>query len=420
MNQVPAHLSSTAPALPFWRPRAVPTSLLVAVLSALCIPTLVATAVAQSHTSREAALKQAAQLRAKHQPRAAADVLRAYLQTQPADTDALLALGGALLDTGERADAEKAFAAALAASPNSPAANDAVGELLLEDHHDPEAMDRFETALTASPHDAAARKGEVAAATELAMSARKDRHPEASLEVLRHACSKLPDEPQLLLDRGIQAEELGLLPEAEQSLQQARDLDPKNPTILYALARVETDEQHVPDAERDFKAYLAVRPDDASAHYGLGMLYAAEQKTTDARNEFFTSLKLQPHQTESYYQLGALALNEHDDAAASALFQKVLASAPNHAGALTGLGELELRSREYVTAEQLLAKAEQADPNYAPPHYYRGLALAKLGRKQEAEEELQRGDSRPHATPNPADAPPENPEPSPTPPPEPR
>lgn len=274
-------------------------------------------------------------------------------------------------------------------------------------------MDRFETSLAASPGDSAARRGELAAATELAVSARKGGHPDASLEVLRHACAKLPDEPQLLLDRGIQAEELGLLPEAEQSLHQARELDPKNPTILYALARVETDEQHMPDAERDLKAYLAARPDDASAHYGLGYLYAAEQRTEEARNEFFTSLKLQPHQTESYYQLGSLALNAHEDSAAEALFNKVLASDPNHAGALTGMGELALRSRQYVVAEQLLAKAEQADPHYPLPHYYRGLALARLGRKQEAEDELHRGDGRPHATANPADSQPQNPAPGP-------
>jgi Flp pilus assembly protein TadD len=252
--------------------------------------------------------------------------------------------------------------------------------------------------LSLSPQEEAARKGESTAATQLALSARRDGHPEIALEVLRHACEKEPDDPQLLLDRGIQATDLEQLPEAEQSLHAARALAPKNLTILYALARVEIEEQHMPDAERDLKAYLAVKPSDASAHYGLGHIYAMQQRTAEARAEFETSLKLQPKQTESYYQLGELDLEAHQDAQAAPLFQRVLAAAPNHAGALTGMGELSFRAKQYATAEHYLAEAEKADPGYPLPHYYRGLALARLGRTEEAQAELRKGDSRPHAT----------------------
>ena len=76
---------------------------------------------------------------------------------------------------------------------------------------------------------------------------------------------------------------------------------------------------------------------------------------------------------------------------------RVLARAPHHAGALTGLGQLALRAKQYATAEQWLREAEESDPTYPTPHYFRGLALAKLGRKDEAQQEMQRGDSRPHA-----------------------
>lgn len=390
-----------------FQPRGRP-SLIRLAAALLCMSAAIAFAQTRpSHeatSSESAVLARAARLRREHKPTVAVQLLRSYLQNHPGDADVLLELGGALLETGDRSAAEKTFASALAANPASPAANDAVGQLLLDGHHDPEAMDRFETSLATSPRDTAARKGELSAATELAVSARQSGHPEAALEVLRHASSRLPDDPQLLLDYGIQADELAQFPEAEQSLHAAQILDPKNPTILYALARLEMDEQHLPDAERDLKAYLAMRPEDASAHYGLGNLYSIEQRTADARAEFEISLRLQPHQTESYFQLGQLDLDAHQDAAAQSLFQKTLASNPNHAGALTGMGELALRAKQYATAEEFLTKAEKADPNYAPPHYYRGLALARLGRKEEAEEELHRGDSRPHATPQATDS----------------
>ena len=296
-------------------------------------------------------------------------------------------------------------------APSNPA-EIAAGNQLLAAHHDPEAMDRFETVLAADPHDPAARAGELRSATELALSVRQAGHPEAALEVLRHATAALPDDPQLQLERGIQATELHLLPEATTALNAALALRPNHPTTLYALARVEMEEQQLPAAEQHLRAVLATEPNDASAHFGLGRLLAMEQRTAEARAEFNTSIRLQPTQTESFYQLGQIALEAHDDATAEPLFQRVLLRAPTHAGALTGMGELALRAKDYTSAEHLLAQAEAADPDYAAPHYYRGLALAHLGRKTEADAELHSEAGHTHVTASPAvtaDAPPSRP-----------
>ena len=157
---------------------------------------------------------------------------------------------------------------------------------------------------------------------------------------------------------------------------------------------------------KHLRAVLAAQPKDASAHFGLGRLLAMEQRTAEARVEFETSIRLQPVQTESFYQLGQIALDAHDDATARPLFERVLQRAPTHAGALTGMGELALRVKDYVAAERLLGQAEAADPTYAPPHYFRGLALAHLGRKAEADVELHSEAGRTHVTAAPAEAPP--------------
>jgi tetratricopeptide (TPR) repeat protein len=352
-----------------------------------------------AYTQTSSIVTRAQSLRAQHRPAEAAALLHPYTEQHPDDSAALILLGNTLLDLQQTEQAGHAFVHALAVAPNSIPANLAAGEFLLSQHRDPEAMDRFETILAQDLHHVAARKGEVTATTELAVASRRDNHPDLALVALRHACEKLPDSPELQLDRGLQAFELNQLPEADEALHAAQKLDPSNPAIMYALARLETEQQHMAEAERDYKAYLAVRPHDATAHYGLGYTYAALLHTEDARREFEASIRLQPQQTESYYQLGQIALDAHHDDEAKPLFERVLARDPNHAGALTGLGELAFRSKDYATAEQLLAHAEKSDPTYTRPHYYRGLSLARLGRNKEAQQELQQSDGRPHATP---------------------
>jgi tetratricopeptide (TPR) repeat protein len=351
--------------------------------------------------SDDAVLRKARILRSQHHPEQAEAVLQPLLTRDPGNAKALTLLGEIRLDEGQRKEAETLLARALAADPNSVEVNDALGGLLLNEHLYPDAMDRFETVLTVVPTDGDARRGELTAATELAVTARGSGHPKIALQVLQHARMKLPDDPKLLLNLGLEATELHLLQEAADALNAARKLTPNDPDLLYALARLEIEQQHMPAAEADFRAYLAIKPGDASAHYGLGHIFAMQQRVDDARTEFNRSIELQPVQTESYYQLGQLDLDAQQDATAEPLFRKALERDPHHGGALTGMGVIAFRAKEYAKAEQYLADAEKTSPSYAPAHYYRGLALARLGRKDEADGELRRATELGHAAANP-------------------
>ncbi|HEY1576501.1 MAG TPA: tetratricopeptide repeat protein [Terracidiphilus sp.] len=343
----------------------------------------------ESAVNNAAVLRQARLLRAHHQPEAASRILSSFLSKDPENADALALLAQMRLDQGDVSMAKELLTRALASSPNSPAANITMGKLMLEEHRNPEAMDRFETVLGIDLRNNDARTGELAAATELAISARRENRQDAALKVLEHARAKLPDDPKLLLNLGIQATEMGLLPEANDSLLAAQKLDPTDPEILYALGHLEMQQQHLQAAEADLRAYLVKRPGDASAHFGLGKVLEVGQRTSDARAEFEHSIQLQPAQTESYYELGQMELEMQHDAQAAALFQKVLTRDATHGGALTGMGILAFRTRDYAQAEQYLARAEKTAPDYQPAHYYRGLTLARIGQKDESQRELQ-------------------------------
>lgn len=301
--------------------------------------------------------------------------------------DALVAQALHSLQQGDQNTARQLLLHAIAVSPTHPAANNILGKLYFEEHRYPEAMERFEAVLATNLRDADARRGEVSAAVALALQVRSE-SPAAALACLQHARENLPDDPTLLTDLGIQAQAMKQLPLANESLNAALKLKPDDLTALYALARVETDQMHSESAEQHFRAYLAARPGDATAHYGLGHLFAMQLKTEEAVKEFKRSIELQPVQTESYYALGQIALDGQHDAEAEPLFRKVLARDPNHGGALTGMGILSYRAKHYAEAESYLAKAVANAPDYQQAHFYYSLALAHVGKKAEAEQQL--------------------------------
>ena len=306
----------------------------------------------------------------------------------PPDPGVLTVQALAQLHQGDSTAAHHILAEALDLSPNHPAANDALGDLLFSERHYAQAMERFETVLATNLHDTAARAGELKSVTALALQFRGDGNPKAALLSLQHAREHLPDDPTLLLDLGIQAQQMHLLPEAAEALDRALILSPDDPAILYALARVEIEQGHLPSAEQRLRGYLTARPTDASAHFGLGHLLEMEQRTEDARAEFERSIELQPVQTESYYQLGQIALDAGDMAAAAPLFRKTLARDPHHGGALVGLGIIAYSGKDFAAARNQFNAAVQSSPDYQPAHYYLGLTLARLGEKSASDREL--------------------------------
>lgn len=333
-------------------------------------------------------IREAARLRHEQHVQPAVELLQKFLQDHGDQADVLVALAE-MRASGNNAEIKKDLLwRALRASPNSTAANLMLGNLLLDEHHDPEAMDRFETVLAIDLHGTEARRGELAAVTQLAERMRQLGHPELALKALQHAETKLPDDPQLLLELGIQQTELGDAGGALEALNAAHKLLPQNPVVLYALARAQFEAQQMADAEESFRAYLRGRPNDASAHFGLGRVLELTQRTDEARAEFQRSIELQPVQTESYYELGDMELKAGHDGAAEELLRKTLTRDSHHGGALTDMGEICFRRKQYDDAERWLEQAVIEAPDYAQAHYYHGLVLAKLGRKDESAREL--------------------------------
>lgn len=251
-----------------------------------------------------------------------------------------------------------------------------------------DAMRSFASALVIDRQSKAAQQGEVRAAVASALADRKADDNDGALSCLVRALKLVPDSTELLLDFGIQADGMRIYQDADRALTRARELDPEDAKILYALAHVQLDEQKTGEAEKNLRAYLRMRPDDASAHYGMGHLLHMMARDDEAKAELERSIALAPRQTESYYELGEIALEQHEAKEATAEYGKVLAADPRHGGALTGMGILAFRVKDYARSEKYLREAVQFAPEYAEAHQYYGLALAHQGRRDEAAREI--------------------------------
>jgi tetratricopeptide (TPR) repeat protein len=282
------------------------------------------------------------------------------------------------------------FAAAgiLTAQTAQPSVDAGNGQQLLQSGRFSEARDAFEAVLRTDSTTKDAQDGEVSASERLALQARGEGRMNDALDCLVRAQQFVPNNAHLLLDLGIQQDDMHLYQDADRTLSAAELLNPANATLIYAIAHVKMDLGQLSAAETKMRAYLDLRPGDASAHYGMGRIYQLGLQFDKARAEFQRSIDLQPVQTEAYYQLGDMALGQENLDEAIAEFAKTLARDPKHGGALAGTGQAYFKRKQYPIAEDFLERAVAAAPNYQAGHYYLGLTLARLGRKQDSEREL--------------------------------
>jgi tetratricopeptide (TPR) repeat protein len=308
---------------------------------------------------------------------------------QPPSSAAVLAKARRLAESHHFNRADALLSSLVHHQPQNAEAWQQLGAAQLQQHLYVESIHSYAQALKWQPSLTAAKSGEVHATIANALSLRASGHQNQALKCLMDGIHILPNSPELLTDFGIQAYQMKIYEAADKALAKAHHLNPSNLTALYALAHVELDEQHMQSAEMHLRAYLQARPDDASAHYGLGHLLHMMSRNNDAVSQLNRSIQLQPRQIASYYELGVIAMERRQSGQAQAEFTHVLALDPTHGGALTGMGILLFRAHHFKQSASYLSKAVHYAPGYVTAHSYYAMALAHLGQKARATEQMQ-------------------------------
>lgn len=209
-------------------------------------------------------------------------------------------------------------------------------------------------------------------------------------------------------------------------LEQAQTLDPKspNPPYHFLIGNVHIQLKQYPQAIHSFTQALAIDPNNATAHHNKGYAHIHLKQYPQAIHHSTQALYLDPNNTTHHHNIGSalLALNQIEQGRAS--LGKSLILKPDHicslwlsewcnlcfdpfdSAIITRLEkaaaiEIDEDSHEYVhkplchgvalwlqqNYQDALISIDQAiviEPDNNDAHFWRGMALAALGRDEEA------------------------------------
>ncbi len=218
--------------------------------------------------------------------------------------------------SGRWVEAEAAYRALLAASPESALLHQNFARLLLENGRFAEAMEELEAALAFEPHSA-----------ELAL-----------------LCGRV-------------WVELGDIPEAERWFQRALRLDPASPEAHCHLGVIALDAGAPEQAEATFRTVLANAPEHSGARHGLARALLDQGDAEGSVREHREAIRFRPNSAALHASLGQTLSNAGDLNGAVQCFRKALGLNPKSAPALGGLATTlrgKLPDGELTSMEELL------------------------------------------------------------------
>jgi tetratricopeptide (TPR) repeat protein len=122
--------------------------------------------------------------------------------------------------------------------------------------------------------------------------------------------------------------------------------------------------------------------------YYLGSLLAKQRKYTEAAPAFRQALHLNPAYLPSRLKLAESLLDSGDLGESNSVYLEIVEQSPDTAEAYFGLGRIAVLRGDPAAARESFRKACELFPTYGPAHYALAQVDRKLGKMNEAEQEL--------------------------------
>jgi predicted CXXCH cytochrome family protein len=208
-------------------------------------------------------------------------------------------------------------------------------------------------------------------------------------EVLRLAVAAPPADEALFTDLGNAYLRQRMLPQAQQALKRALEINPDQAEAQNLLGLVAVQKNDPAEAEAQFRKALRSQPDLAEAHNNLGNVLAGAHRYPEAEYHFQRAIAINPMYAEAHHSYGlVLALMQSYDRATVELGEAARLD-PDDAQIHDDLGDVLMARVQGEAAAEQYREVIRLKPGLADAHCNLGNLLGAEKRFEEAAKELQ-------------------------------
>lgn len=317
----------------------------------------------------------------QHKPADAEKEARQALRLNPASVETAVLYGDALVAGKNWAKAEEVYGAIIRHFPGQLVGYVKMAALRKLQAQPAEAAQLFSQALVHAPSNLAILQEYLVALVESKQAQKAD-------SILGEYLAKASRDPNLWRLAGRLYISQRKTDQAEKAFLEAVELAPDLALVHYELGQLYLLENKLPAAESAFQTALKKDDTNSGAHTALGVLLASQGKSTQANEHYRRAFQLNPQDVIAANNLAASLTEQQELDDALGFARLALDLAPSSPAIKDTLGWVYYKQGWFDKAYPFLAEASAALPQHPLVRYHHAVALAKIGKHDEALAEL--------------------------------
>lgn len=305
------------------------------------------------------------------------------LRANPTNPEAALLAGDALAQAKNWNKAEGVYGEIVRQLPGQPAGYVKMAVLRQLQGRSAEAAPFFAQALSRAPNDLSILQDYLRALLD-------SKQGEAADRILHAHLAHAPRDPNVWRLAGRLYVAQHKLDKAERAFRKAIDLAPDVALMHYELGQLYLFEYNLAAAKSAFQVALTKEESNAEFHTALGMTLASQGQVDAANAHYRRAVQLDPKNVVAANNLAAGLSDEQELDDALGLARDALNLAPSNPAIKDTLGWIYYKQGRFDKAYPFLSEAAAALPQHPVVRYHHAVALAKIGKQQEALSEMKK------------------------------
>jgi tetratricopeptide (TPR) repeat protein len=254
------------------------------------------------------------------------------------------------------------------------------GRLYLESNNYKQAISNIEEAIKLEPLKTSWLQS-------LAVAYEKDNKPQKALRTYAQSLAKNPNQPTLLLQKGLLERKTGAYKKATESFQKVLSQDPLNKDAWLYSGENYIDLKMFNDAQSSFRNLLAIEPNHFNGNYNLLFSFLVKNDLSNGLL-YFTSLPEDLKKNEKFLYLGGnIAEKQRNYKKAVEFYEASVSKKPRFYQAWLNLGNCLKKQESFEKAGLAFEKAKSIKPKNVEPKKNLALLYEKEEKWDKAREE---------------------------------